>query len=250
MVALELSKENRQALQPGFSALYDMSYRISTYDFFVWLVHVRELGANEIIISTENLRSKKWPIAETLQRLENYILPGPALAGLPCGLGRQGKDVGSYSMAALAMLAGRSFRRLKSVLPPRNERFTVTMRQTFHNTQKNSDDQIWRTFAREIGARVIEDHSIEPIGLHERMALYAGAEMNFGVPNGPMALLTLSDYPMTMMCDPATTAKGFAGHGIAVGEQIPYALRHQRLVWEKASMDNLMREFEAAGLSK
>ena len=68
--------------------------------------------------------------------------------------------------------------------------------------------------------------------IHDRMALYAGAEMNFGVTNGPMGMLYLTDYPYTVF-DCLTNAKGFASHGIAVGGQIPWANDNQRLVWDK-----------------
>jgi hypothetical protein len=117
----------------------------------------------------------------------------------------------------------------------------VTIRESFWNQHKNSQP-VWRKFADRIGARVIEDHSRTKIGLHERMALYAGAEMNFGVPNGPFSILWWTDYPMTMLCDPVITGPDWKRQEVMVGSQVPWLLPNQRLVWAEPTMDSLMAQ--------
>jgi hypothetical protein len=231
-------------------ACYDMALitRPTTFDFFNWLVHVKLLGATEITFRVEPMRQSKWPIAESLKRFRNYIYPGPALADLPCRVANEGDTkIGSIQLHVLLDDVKKSLRalpRLCSVLPPGGAEYTVTIRETFHNPHKNSDREMWLAFAARIGAKVIEDTTREPIGLHERVALYAGARMNFGVVNGPLALLYYTPYPFAISCDPVTSAKSFGGHNIKPGDQVPWFLPTQKLIWEKPTMEGLLREFE------
>jgi len=48
---------------------------------------------------------------------------------------------------------------------------------------------------------VIDDYYAKPIHLHDRFALYAGAKMNFGVCNGPVFTLSLTEYPVAMFAN-------------------------------------------------
>lgn len=228
----------------GFSALYDLGHRITTYDFFTWLLIVHAMGASEVVFKVDRFNDRKWSQEEARQRFENYIRPGPDLAGIPSRIGDSGEDVGSHMTQDLIQ---NPFQRLKSVFSPGDARYTVTLRRCYHNKYKNSDEKVWRKFAANIDARIICDYDEKPIGLFERMALYAGAEMNFGVTNGPMGLCTLTPYPVSIYCDPKTTAAGYASHGIQVGEQLPFALANQRLIWERPTVDSLMRDFRQMG---
>lgn len=219
----------------ALTARYDLSKRLTTFDFFTWLVHVQTLGATEILFDERRIFSTKWDIAEAEQRVRKVLKPGCAFAGLPYrsvqgffGLNDLGQDIGSHM---LQNLFGKSFRKLQTVKPNGSARYTVTMRQTRHRPQRNSNREKWLEFADRIGAVVIEDHSVKPIHIHDRMALYAGAEMNFGVTNGPMGMLYLTDYPFTVF-DCLTNVKGFESHGIPAGGQIPWAKPNQRLVWD------------------
>jgi len=227
------------------AAKYDMRRRPSTYDFFTWLVYVSTAGATEVEIQCREIRSSKWLMDETIRRLENYILPGAALARLPMRVGDDAEDWGKIHAPDLAAL-GVAIKRLESVWAKGPAEYTVTIRETFHNVQKNSDVELWETFAGKIGARIIWDTRREPISLYERVALYAGARMNFGVTNGPMTLCTYTPYPCTIFCDPIATAKGFSGHGMKPGDQYPYALPSQRLVWARPTMAGLIKAYEEA----
>jgi hypothetical protein len=138
--------------------------------------------------------------------------------------------------------AGVEMPRLKSVLPPGKERYTVTLRTTRRWPNRNSR-QDWLTFAAEIGARVIPDYDVEPIHLHERMSLYAGAEMNFFVTNGPVMLCFLSEYP----------AMGFDVQnspmiplGIPMGESYPFLMpdRHFQ-IYEPDTEESIRKNFDS-----
>lgn len=227
-----------------FSAHYDLSRRTTTYDYFTWQAIVQSLGATEIVFKTKNgWYASKYPEEECKRRFENYIWPGPALQGLTARIGSDGIVCGSHTYRDLF---GRDFRRFKSVLPPQKERYTVTIRQIARNAHRNSDVDLWRRFAAEIGAYVIEDHSVQPISLYDRMALYAGAEMNFGVTNGPMSLLYFTDYPMAMF--DCQNSKSWELHGIKIGGQIPWARENQRLIWQKPTVALLMDYVERLGV--
>lgn len=224
----------------GFSARYDFSSASASFDFFTWLVHVQKLGATEIVFDTRKFRTTKWDADEARRRYESVIKPGAALAGLPWREGVDGKPVGSHHLQDLIRIGG--FQRLQSVKPPGTSRYTVTLRKNAHNPHRDSNESVWREFAAEIGAHVIEDYAVTPIHLHDRVALYAGAEMNFGVTNGPMGLLILTNYPY-MVFDCVSNTKSLVGHGIGLRGQVAWAGADQILVWEKQKLKFLRRAF-------
>jgi hypothetical protein len=227
----------------GIKALYDLGNRIAGFDFFPWLVMQARVGATEIVFNTRNPSAAKWPRATVMRRFESILRPGPALLGLKCSIGDVGDpDFAPYHQSELTRLcrAGATFRRLKSVLPPGRERYTVTLRRTERSPDRNSSEADWRVFAGEIGAKVIPDYEDEPIHLHERMALYAGAEMNFFVTNGPAMLCFLSEYPaMQFGCNPEDSTKA----GLRMGSALPWLLPQHRQVFEPAELPVIRRHF-------
>ena len=225
-------------------ALYPLSRHIASFDFYSWLVLAKAAGATEILFDTSRPKTTKWAADVVRRRYESIIAPGPALAGLPSSTGTQGRLVGDPHMRFLVehCRAGRPIERLRSVLSPGKERYTVTLRNDRRIPARNSNDAAWRAFAAEIGARVIEDYDDSPIGLHQRVALYAGAEMNFGVTNGPIHLCTLTPYPAMMFaCD--QNAGGFLNAGVRFGEPCPWGGPKQRWIWEPDELPVLRRYF-------
>lgn len=225
-------------------ALYELSRKIAGFDFFPWLVMQAHGGASEVVFDTRRPRTDKWPLDIVLRRFESILQPGPALLGLPVSIGTEGRQYGGYHQSDLVRLArtGATLPRLKSVVPPGRERYTVTLRRTQRAASRNSREADWRTFAAEIGARVIEDYDVAPIHLHERMALYAGAEMNFFVTNGPVMLAFLSEYP-AMGFDVQNSP--MVKLGVPFGEPYPFLLRDRHYqVYEPDTLDNLRRHFE------
>lgn len=232
-------------------ALYDMRFMPTTYDYFNWLCHVKLLGATRIHFRIEPMGQSKYSIAEGLKRFKNFIYPAPELFGLEKAMRNDGDGtIGSLYFNDLQADAERlrgnakDIPRFRSVLPPSDKRFTVTIRDTFRNVHKNSDRVLWEKFAARTGAYIIDDHAKKPMELHDRIALYAGAKMNFGVVNGPLAALYYSPYPFCIHCDPIASAKSFGGHKIKSGDRAACFLPNQRWVWEKPTMDSLMRAFD------
>jgi len=231
-------------------ACYNLHRRLPTFDFFNWLCHVKLLGAREITIAAQGkfIMRKKWPRHETIARLNNILLPGPKLARLPVRLGEDGdREIGSHMTRDLwddALRLECDIPRLVSVLPPRDVRYTVTLRDCFHRPERNSDREVWTRFAKEVGALVIDDTSRAPISLYERVALYAGARMNFGIPNGPLGLLYYTEYPFCIFVDEDINGGDFKRQGHMEGTQVPWFRNNQRLIWRKPTLDALMDEFD------
>ncbi len=222
----------------GFPARYDMRTRNASFDFFTWLTHVRLLGATEIVFGADQFNSTKWEEAEVRRRYETIIRPGAELACMPYREGDGGIEIGTHKLQSILELKRWDFPRIISKLPPGKAKYTVTLRKTTMKPFRNSDEVLWRQFAREIDAHVIEDYSTDPITLFDRMALYAGAEMNFGVVNGPMGLLYFTPYPM-MMFDCNSCEHAWKKHGIWPNTQVPWMLPGQSLVWKKPTIDVL-----------
>lgn len=228
----------------GFDARYDLATRNASFDFFTWLTHVRLLGATGIVFGIDNPKSRKWDAAEIMRRYYSIIRPGAEIAGMPWREGEGGVEIGVHKLQGVLELKRWDFPRIETRLPARRERFTVTIRNTMLKKFRNSDEALWRAFAKEIGAFVIEDWSVNPMSLDERMALYAGAEMNFGVVNGPMGMLYFTPYPMQMW-DCQCCEFAWKKHGIKAGEQVPWMLPGQSLIWQKPTLPLLRKAVEA-----
>lgn len=229
---------------------YDLSRDIASYDFHSWMVMSAADGAKEIVFQIDKgFKTTKWPAEITRRRFETMLWPSPSFLGLARRIGTDGKrtehqphlrDLVKFSRA------GRSFPRLRSTLPPGKARYTVTLRQDKRLPHRNSNEPAWRQFAAEIGARVIEDYDVEVIDQHECMALYAGAEMNFGINNGPFWMVALSEYPMMLfdVCNPAGSLSGMLPvHGIPAGTQMPWSRPNQKMIWEPDDLPTLRKHF-------
>lgn len=235
-------------MNPRFVAVYDTRHYITSFNFFEWLLYAKVNGAQVVNILTHNPRATKWPIEMVRERINSILLPGPALAGMirfvdapvhafnsvfvgPCG-----------ELAVKAWQSGR-MAKLRSVKPPGNARYTVTLRKTYRSNGRDSDEVAWRTFAEEIGARVIEDYDVTPIHLHDRVALYAGAEMNFFVSNGPGILCSFTPYPC-MIFDTHLAAGSLKSDGIhGWGAQYPWMGKNQYAIWAPATLANIRANF-------
>jgi len=234
-------------------ALYDLSKYLASFNFFEWLLQAEARGATTVVFDIRGIRGDKWPLPVSRQRFYSICQPGPALIGLPqetfnCNTigSTEARDLAQPGGAPLVAFwkSGKRFKRLRSVKPQGTARYTVTLRKTQRSPARDSDEAVWREFAAEIGALVIPDYEVEPIHLHDRMALYAGAEMNFFVSNGPGVLCSFSEYPC-MMFNTHHAAGSFRGDGIeGWGAQYPWMLENQRAIWEEATHEALRAHFE------
>jgi hypothetical protein len=143
----------------------------------------------------------------------------------------------------------------------------ITLRESGHWTHRNSDLETWIKFARYLqsqGEKVIfvrdtakadepiEDFVICPRAsrdLDSRMALHELAKMNMLSSNGPAGLLLFSRCPWLQFIDikeegfiytPDTPRFWREKHNVEVGDQYPWSLPNQRIVWAKDTFDNIM----------
>lgn len=228
-------------------ARYDCAKRILSFDASSWMVMAAAHGATEIVFANvESPSSNKWPLPIAKERVRSILLPLPELLGLPSSIDDTAGEELEFSTDPLALInwarSGKSFPRYRSVFPPGNRKYTVTLRRDWRVPVFNSNESAWRTFAEEIGALVIEDYDVHQIPLHERFALYAGATMNFGTVTGPMHLITLSEHP-AMIFKASILAEAFVKRGIAFGENYPWALPQHHLIWANDKLKALRHHF-------
>jgi hypothetical protein len=233
-------------------ALYDLHRFIPTFNFFEFLLVAEMDGATTIVFETFKARSAKWGLPVTMQRFESICVPGPALIGLPYEIFHD-RSVPHNAMRPEGYItggkplvdrwkAGRKFKRLTTVKPAGSERYTVTLRNTERDPIRNADKAIWQDFAKEIGALVIPDYSEKPIHLHDRIALYAGAEMNFFVSNGPGVFCSFTPYPC-MLFNTQQAGWAFDGDGVPHGANYIWMQENQKAIWEYATADTVREHF-------
>lgn len=232
-------------------ALYDLSRWLTSFNVFEWLVQAEANGATRVVFDIRGIRGDKWPLDVARRRFYSICLPAPALIGLPYEVfdystiePTGARDLAKPGGEALVTFwkSGRRFKRLRSVWPSAEARYTVTLRKTQRSPLRDSDEPVWRAFAKEIGALVIEDYDVHPTHLYERVALYAGARMNFFVSNGPGVLCSLTEYPC-MLFNTCHARGSLLKDGLGDGEQYPWLLPNQRAVWEEATPESLRRHF-------
>lgn len=223
-------------------ATYRLSSYLASFEFFFWLVMVHTAGASEIVFDTNNPRTKKNSLDDVIKRFHSILKPGPALVGLPCRIGDDKTQIDAFPSHLYAWYnSGKRFARLKSVKPPVKCKATVTIRQNITAPMRDSNRDAWLRFADEIDAIVIDDFYRDPIHLHDRMALYAGAEMNYGVCNGPMAMLSLTEYPVKVFVNSESARNSNIRWGIEPNTSWPWMLSNQQLVWAPDDLDALMQ---------
>lgn len=226
---------------------YDLSVCAPSFAFMEFCCGVVTDGVSKVVVDASRM---KWEYAECGEERVKSIFPGTCeLFGVDLEFGRlNGRE--ALAPGCLPDVWINAYKKhgriakMKTLLPAGRERFTVTLRDMDMQTFRNSDEEAWRRFAKEIGAFVVEDYRVKPIGLKERMALYAGAEMNYFVVNGPMHLCIFSDYPYAIFMKAAKKEK-MKRAGWPVGGQLWFANEKQRCFWQDDTFENLMKAHES-----
>jgi hypothetical protein len=231
-------------------ATYRLRDHIPSFEFFSWLVVAKAQGATEIVFDVTSPRIAKahtyFGLNNIMERFRSIIEPGPALAGLPS---RIGNDPSQMRVSAFDLFHLK-FPRLLTVDPPIECDYTVTIRENSMGGARGRDSHrdAWEKFASEIGAHVIDDYARNPIHLHTRMAMYAGARMNFGVCNGPVHMISLTPYPVAMWVNGPSAANSQLRWGMRHGQKYPWMLPNQSMIWQSDTVDNLRRSFDGMQL--
>lgn len=148
---------------------------------------------------------------------------------------------------------------------------TITLRETGYWPTRNSNVAEWLKVAAalqrcgytpiivrdtERAHELLDDVENSPQASHDlifRAALYAGAEMNLFVNNGPAWLCMFLGAPtliVKMMSSdaPCSSEQFFVSHGLRPGSQWPNAKPRQRIGWVDDDCADILREFDKAML--
>ncbi len=226
-------------------ACFQLKHQSASFEYFLWLVLVQAMGATKIVIDIDGMKLKWFSRKLTEERINNILLPGSAFAGIYSKIGRYTSDMITARAPDLFpwVRSGKTFKRLQTIKPLKIVDYTVTLRRQVMVPSRNSNEEAWREFAKEIGATIIEEYAVEPIDIHDRMALYAGAKMNFGVCNGPVSILSLTKYPMTMFVPKGSSSSSMVKAGVPLGGSFPWALPNQRCIWKQDDLKDLRETF-------
>lgn len=238
------------------TARYDLAWQFNSFDYYHWQAEAVAHGCNHVVFDCSAWKESIFPPEIILKRFDTIIRPGPQFLGLTSEVeyrdtGRGGfrhryklKDWVKYVKASGGP---GSFQRMKTIKPPGEYEYTITLRNQGRKSEyRNSDRAVWLTFAEEIGAHVIEDYDDVPIDLADRMALYAGAKMNFGTCSGPMVFCTMSEYPcMSFDWGLGPQRQVLLLSGIKDGENMPWCRPHdQWTLWDHDTLPNIRAAFE------
>lgn len=128
---------------------------------------------------------------------------------------------------------------------------TITLRKS-RKSHRDSNAHAWDNFARTVKERVvvIPDYDVKKIHLHDRMALYEGAKMNFFASQGPAVLGYYSDAPYAVLnmhpTDGDRDKKYLDFEGLEKEFQWPWANSRQRIFWKPDISSNITEAYEWA----
>lgn len=218
-------------------AYYDLSKRPATFDFVTFLVTAKTLGATEVVFDiSKGFQKKKFSQDVARLMYENVLQPACDLWGVPFSEGLDGDFSPGHHVTDLI----NAYEHSGSLAQPvfngkKGHKYTVTIRDSIRNEQRNSNRSNWERFAKEIGAYVIEDAYKKPLSLIERFSLYNGAEMNFFVSNGPGVLCLYSKMPCVFF-SPKSADNTWP---INSGFQLPFRTEKQKIVWADDTYENI-----------
>lgn len=245
--------------------IYDLSKYPTTYDFAGWCVYAKTSGATHVhFIADKPIASWKYGGDEVTawRRFGTILAPMTRLAGLTFSVGPRmlGKEY-PYLAGQIEEL----YKRIGqiSLLKPtfrleKKDYVTITIRESFRTRYRNSNIEAWTKFKEYLKARKkdivwLGEAEGQPLDLEYRMALYAGADMNLGACNGPMALCCFSDAPhITMNMNPPKPADD-DGYDILnlwmkqrfpPGSQLSFRNERQKMVWETDTYENIVKAYE------
>lgn len=221
-------------------ALYRLSQKPATFDFVAFACIAKTMGCDEVVFDlSQGFQKKKFPESIARRHFREILAPVCSLFELNHSLGSEGRDFGYRHSDALRVHEEKGL----WLIPYRGgEGMTITIRQSIRNKHRDSNRPAWDRFAKETGARIIEDAYVKPISIEERMALYQ-SRMNFVGSNGPSMLLFYSEIPYTMFSPPC--ADDTWPDPIRPGFQFPWRTKNQRIVWANDTYEEIRAQFDS-----
>ena len=244
-------------------ALWDLGKHPTTFDFAAFAVIAKTVGHHHVrFIYEERMADHKYPEWLAWRRFGNIVLPICRLAGLEFSVGKRvdGREYAYFAGTVEAMY--REIKDIKKLKPTQliEDRgyVTITLRESFRNAWCNSNKEAWTAFEQYLEKKnknvmVLPECEHAPLDVEHRMAVYANADMNLGVNNGPMALCHFADVPyitINMLPPrPADTVgydleKLHIKTGFPSGSQYSFRTDRQIIVWERDTFENIVRSYE------
>ena len=247
-------------------AIYDLTKFPTTYDFAAWAVIARTHGVERVhfVIDGPIAHWKYGVDGQDIawKRFATIVLPICKLARLSYSVGArmQGDQFPYHGGDVCRLYRERgSIKKLEpTVTWDKRGYVTITMRESFRNPHRNSNNEAWKAFEKYLSGKgvdvmVIPECENAPLNVEHRFAWYWNADMNMGVAQGPMALCVFSDAPyITLNQNPKdTTGKAqydidrlLVKTGFPPGSQYDFPTPKQLLVWEPDSYEAIVRSYE------
>jgi len=261
---------------------YNFTNGPASYDVFPWLIEaemrrIREGGPAPLKVhwwmGNDNGGLDGGGLRK--QIFENVMRPALALVGA-VETDRIGYCPDRFTSIGVVM-AAKAGEAVPKLRVPEDARFagrgyvTITLREMKGYDHRNSNMGAWLKFARYLkgrGERVIfirdtakaderlpgfETNAQAARDLYHRLALYESAKCNLFTTNGPTLLGVYGDRPYLIFlklvpedhpCYADRASFLLSAHGLAVGDQYPWAAPDQRLVWAKDDYDEIVRAWE------
>lgn len=234
----------------------------TTFDFAVTAVIAKTLGLDGVLFGVGGMTEWKYSAEIGWRRWANILIPICALAGLKIFVRDkvEGQALGyaTGDVEALYRKLNRLSKLTSNVKPDREGYVTITMRDSFRNTWRNSNRAEWVKVEAELRRRgedvvVLEDAEDSPMPVAQRLALYEGAKMNLAVGNGPMVLCWLSEAPYLsfQLPRPVNHEKDYQElvaqwdrMGFPVGSQLSFRNARQEIVWGPDDAELIMARYD------
>lgn len=234
-------------------AVYDLETHPATYDFAFWVVLAKSMGVKHVNFQYNGrIQDKKFTKEYAWKRVANLLIP-------ICNLARVSWSIvpgdSTFKCGYSAGDASRFFNvngfleSLEPTFDPGKKNYcTITLRDSIRNKFRDSNNEAWAAFGESLGKEVVVIPDVESgyihLDLEYRMALYAHADMNYGVNNGPMSLCYLSNAPYMVfnMLPDVPEGESLRKHmeqDDFVDKQFPWAHEKQRLFWKPDTIENL-----------
>lgn len=248
---------------PKKTVLYDLAQMPTTFDFACTAVMAKTLGYDEIRFIV-GMTEWKYPAEIGWRRWANICIPMCRLAGLSFSVGAKleiGGDILGYTTGDVEAMYKRvgKIEKLKSVTQFSSSGYvTITMRESFRNTWRNSDRVAWAQIGEWLAKQgyeviVLEECEFQPMALEKRMAIYQNAAMNLAVGNGPMVLCWLSEAPYLSFQLPKREGREKEYDALVeqwnrmkfpVGSQLSFRNSMQEIVWGADDYATVTAHFE------
>lgn len=245
------------------TAIYDLTKYPTTFDISPWLVIAKTNGCDHVhFIIDGPIAHWKYPEEVAWRRFGNILVPHVKMAGMTFSVGerRDGPQFPYHpgdvertfqQFGTIAKLAA-------TQAPESTGYVTITMRESFRNTHRDSDKDAWNRVARYLSQRgekivILPECEHAPLDLEYRMAVYAGAKMNLGASGGPVWMCAYSDYPYLIFNlipkrQPTEPTYDMVEHmnrgGFGPGSQFSFRTDQQQMIWEPDDYENIIRAYE------